>query len=730
MARKTSGGGTRNARKGKDAPVEDAEIVGETEAGSPPDHAGDASGGEGGPAALGGAEDGMADGMADGDDPTPTGTSSVEARPGDGEDGDGGRTAQTHPGAEGTSEVEAPTPADDVEAAADPSIGLGDRPAPDPLGDAWETVPGALTPPEAGHPEAVEGVRIGDGGLAAPSGDLPRDPVGDPSEPASGTDIVPAASVEMVAPAGPAPQPEPDEPSAADTPEVVVTPPPDAADAVGEPRHAAFGTEETGTEKGTAAETATGAAAGAALGGAAHSGRGTPPDLDPPHAAPSSVNPSTGSAAGRDGPSSREAAGGGGFVPLLLGGLLAGLIGLGAGWLLFGDGADSGGLEEEVAALRSQVEGLTGAPDFSPLNARIDEVAAGIPTLTEVEERLGAIETALAAPEDMPADDPLAGRLEEVEGRFIEVDSLAGAVGELREQFATLAAGLADAGEGTAASNAGREALGQEITSAARRLDALATEVGTLSEGFAALREASAGLDGLGARLDEVAAGADATRGDLDALLTERDRLVAEAESAASEARAEAALERLRAAVDAGAPYREPLTAFEEASGETVPEALSAAAEEGVPSLAQLQDAWGQAARDALDEAPAEPGPGGFLRAQLGIRSLTEREGDSADAILSRAEADLRGGDLDGTLSEIEGLSESPRAALDPWVAEAEARLAVTEALAALDTSGSVAPSGTGAEAATGTNPEQPAPTEDAGSPADAPAASITSDSE
>ena len=659
MARKTSGGRTRNARGSQGTPVEDAEIVSEAEgaAGSP----------AGGP-----------DGS---EDPTPTGTASVEAMP-----GEGGDAAHARSGAEGTSEVEAPTPAASAADAADPSRGAAaDGPHAGGQGDAWESVPGAVTPAEAGHPEAVEEA------LATPVGGS-----GD-GEGGTGTDLVRAPSVEIVPPDAPPAEPEPAEPTAADAPDVVVTPPPGgpgirtshSADEDAPSR--IFGTGTAGAATGAAL--GAGAAMAASVGdrrgdadaGGARAGRGTPPDLDPPDAAPP-----RGADAGRSAPS-----GGGGFLPLLLGGVLAGLIGLGAGWLLFGQDGDAGrsaGLEAQVAELRTQVEGLTGGPDLSPVNARIDEVAAGIPVLTGLEERLGAIETALAAPEDMPADDPLAGRLEEVEGRFIEVDSLAGAVGELREQFASLAAGLADAGEGTASGAAGREALGQEITSAARRLDALAAEVEALSAGMegmggeiAALGAAAGEVEALGARLDEVAASADATRGELDALVAERDRLVAEAEAEAAGARAEAALERLRAAVDAGVPFAEPLAAFEEASGETVPDALSARAEEGVPSLAQLQDAWDEAARAALAEAPAEPGPGGFLRAQLGIRSLNAREGDAADAILSRAGAALREGDLNAALAELDGLTESPRAALDPWVADAEDRLAATEALAGLD---------------------------------------------
>ena len=625
MARKTSGGRARGPRRSPTPPVEDAEIVSEAEGRTDPD-----------------------ENSAVEEDAGKAGTSSVEAVPDEAEDAV--RADAARPGAEGTSEVETPPPAEDAAHAADPSRGAS---AEEPVGhgthaEPWEVVPGALTPAEAGHPEAVDRARI------APTG-------------GKGTDIVRASSVEMVPPKAQAPEPEPEEPSAVDTPDVVITPPP---------------TEEAAEEEAPLDPYGAGAA-GAVTGAAAAraAGKGTPPDLDPPHAAPPPEGPPT--LAGH-----AAAPRSGGFWPLLLGGLLAGLIGLGAGWLLFGtrdDGPQApSDLDARIAELQAQVDAISGGPDLSPVNARIDEVAAGIPALDGLEDRLGAIETALAAPDERSADDPLAGRLDEVEGRFIEVESLAGAVGELRDQVATLAAGLADAGTGAASDEAGREALGQEITSAARRIDGLAGDVEALSAEFASLREGLADVETLPARVDEIAASADATRGEVDALVAERDRLVAEAEAAASDARAEAALERLRAAVDSGAPFAEPLAAFEEASGETAPEPLAAAAEDGVPSLAVLQDEWGGYAREALGAAPAEPGPGGFLRAQLGLRSLNEREGDSADAVLSRAEAALREGDLGGAVGTLDALSESPRARMEPWVQSAESRLAVTDALQSL----------------------------------------------
>jgi hypothetical protein len=75
---------------------------------------------------------------------------------------------------------------------------------------------------------------------------------------------------------------------------------------------------------------------------------------------------------------------------------------------------------------------------------------------------------------------------------------------------------------------------------------------------------------------------------------------------------------------------------------------------------------------------------GAFLLAQTGARSLEPREGADPDAILSRAEAALEGGDLETVLTEIATLPEAGQAALSDWVALAEQRLAATNALGAL----------------------------------------------
>ncbi|MFC3119087.1 mitofilin family membrane protein [Jhaorihella thermophila] len=70
------------------------------------------------------------------------------------------------------------------------------------------------------------------------------------------------------------------------------------------------------------------------------------------------------------------------------------------------------------------------------------------------------------------------------------------------------------------------------------------------------------------------------------------------------------------------------------------------------------------------------------MERQLGLRSVKPRAGDDADAILSRAEAALTGGDLNRALAELDALPQTARDAMSDWLAQARTRQA---AIAAVD---------------------------------------------
>jgi hypothetical protein len=71
----------------------------------------------------------------------------------------------------------------------------------------------------------------------------------------------------------------------------------------------------------------------------------------------------------------------------------------------------------------------------------------------------------------------------------------------------------------------------------------------------------------------------------------------------------------------------------------------------------------------------------------LDVRSVAPKEGNDADAVLSRAQAAINEGRLSDTLAELGALPEVARAELTEWQGLAEARADALAAAATLSTS-------------------------------------------
>ncbi len=184
----------------------------------------------------------------------------------------------------------------------------------------------------------------------------------------------------------------------------------------------------------------------------------------------------------------------------------------------------------------------------------------------------------------------------------------------------------------------------------------------------------------------------DALEADLAELRDLALRRVAQAEAAIDAAVAAAGLDSLRAALETGAPFPDAVTRLRDA-GIDVPEVFAASAAGGIATMDALQEGFADAARAALrvalQDAPAETTVdrlGNFLRAQVGARSTTPREGDDPDAVLSRAGAAMERSDLDAALSEIAALPDAAKAAMGDWLARAQTRSAALAALPDLAT--------------------------------------------
>ena len=179
-------------------------------------------------------------------------------------------------------------------------------------------------------------------------------------------------------------------------------------------------------------------------------------------------------------------------------------------------------------------------------------------------------------------------------------------------------------------------------------------------------------------------------RADIEAMAADARAAEAAARAETLKSKGAALVTDLSLAVRGGAPFAAHIAQLE-AEGASVPAALKAHAAEGVPTQTQLTDTFPEAARAALrairqDEA-GNGGQGGvmaFLQDQLGVRSVAPKEGDSADAILSRAEAALKAGDVAAALAEVASLPESGQQAMTNWVSAAETRASAFAALGQL----------------------------------------------
>lgn len=275
--------------------------------------------------------------------------------------------------------------------------------------------------------------------------------------------------------------------------------------------------------------------------------------------------------------------------------------------------------------------------------------------------------------------------------------------------------GLADLSSRTDATGAALDALGQEISSgtAFSGLSALMEAMGARVDALEKrpIAEANdpasvAAVEAYGRELAELRGAVAAQMEDVDALIrsaaeTTRqavskavetsDAAVADAEAMAEAARLEAeraaraqALVDIRAALEEGRGYGDALS---ELDGAALPDALAKAAESGVSTLPELQEAFTLAARRALNASRSELSDGSatsrastWLQNQVGLRSLTPSEGDDPDSVLSRADAALAEARLQDAISELSDLPASGQEAMAAWIALATAR---AEALAA-----------------------------------------------
>ncbi|MCF7698620.1 COG4223 family protein [Loktanella sp. M215] len=285
----------------------------------------------------------------------------------------------------------------------------------------------------------------------------------------------------------------------------------------------------------------------------------------------------------------------------------------------------------------------------------------GQPEVVDLSGLQGQIDALQAQVNDMPPPAELSGVTQQISDLSASVDSRLAALNDQVAQAAQQAPAI------------GPEAQQQAVDQISAQITAQQDE---LAQQQAAVEQQRADL-----------------QAQIDATRAEAEQIQQQAVDAARTETARAALARVQGSIESGAPMQAALSDLGASLTDPVPDALTAVSE-GTPTLTTLRETFPEASRAALSAARAagEAGDsagafGSFLRNQLNVRSVAPRDGESADAVLSRAEDALRNGRLNDALAEIATLPESARAAMSDWTAQAEARAAAVDAADQLDAS-------------------------------------------
>lgn len=353
----------------------------------------------------------------------------------------------------------------------------------------------------------------------------------------------------------------------------------------------------------------------------------------------------------------------GGFIPAVIGGLVA--AGLGYGVAIFTG---------------------TNTEDQAAIDTALSQQAT---QLADLDKRIAEIATAVATPDTSAVEGQLTTLTQQLSTQFGDMstrfDGVAGKIGDVETQLKGFGTQLGDVDTRLGAVN-------DRLTSVEKRPLVESSETAK-----AAFETYERELDQLQASLDEqktlntkAAAALEETAKSAQSEMAQVEQrastLQSKAEATARAAAVREALARLTASLEQGTPYASTLAIL--ADGNDVPEVLTANADSGVSTISSLRASFPAEARRALDASiKAQVGTqdpvsriGSFLRSQTGVRSLAPREGDDADAVLSRAEAAISSADLQTALTEIGTLPQSGQDALATWVGQAQTRLAVTSA--------------------------------------------------
>lgn len=357
-----------------------------------------------------------------------------------------------------------------------------------------------------------------------------------------------------------------------------------------------------------------------------------PKDAKTDDSKPKPAGAATASAAGAK-PAAAPARSGGG-LGMVVSGVLGAVIALGGAYALQAGGflpAPGVGSSDPVAPVVSQVDALSNRLDALTQQVSESGSQSGSAIPVEVTDRLDRLEADLAE----------AGTSSGGESGDPAV------LAALEDRLAGLEGRLAELGDGNTA--------------------------GADPELAAQMNELRAAQGGLQAAIAELQSSADMLTGKITDLEQDQQELSTQLDAPSRQidlARAIAAA-GLKSAIDRGGSFMSELEAFASVAPEDPAVAeLRDLAARGVPSRATLVAGFSDAASEAIAAAdPGDPEAGLVDRLMssamsvVKVRRVGDVEGDSAEAIVARAEERLLNGDLDAALAEWNTLPEASRAA-------------------------------------------------------------------
>jgi hypothetical protein len=181
--------------------------------------------------------------------------------------------------------------------------------------------------------------------------------------------------------------------------------------------------------------------------------------------------------------------------------------------------------------------------------------------------------------------------------------------------------------------------------------------------------------------------------GDVDQRLASVVKAETERQTSAQRILVALELGNLKRALDAGRAYAPELAQVERvAKGKLDLAPLKIHAEKGVPTMAALQAKFGDVVTQVLEAEQASK-QGSLVDSLLAsaksvvqIRRVGANvEGSSPEAVLARAEAHLKAGNLELTGKEMHSLKPEFKEAAKAWIGQLEARLAVDRALKGIE---------------------------------------------